>query len=83
MATFDPQTGDYTFTSYDMANYPPGDYTFTITGTVGAKSVTASFVMKLVDPCPNVALTINKPAIFVDDEYVLRDPRFERVWDID
>ena len=66
-----------------MANYPPGEYTFTITGTVGAKSVTATFVMTLVDPCPNVALTINEPATFVDGTYILRDPREERSWDID
>ena len=83
VATFDSITGDYTFTSYDMANYPPGAYTFTITGTVGAKSVTATFVMTLVDPCPNVALTINKPATFVDGNFILRDPREERSWDID
>ena len=64
VATFDPITGDYTFTSYDMANYPPGSYTFTITGQVGAKFVTATFVMTLVDPCPTTALTINKPPDF-------------------
>ena len=74
VATFDPATGDYTFTSFDMANYPAGDYTFTITGTVGAKSVTETFVMTLVDPCPTTVLTINNPADFVDGDYVLRDP---------
>ena len=51
-ATFDSTTGDYTFTSIDMANYLPGDYVFTITGTVGAKSVTSEWTMTLVDPCP-------------------------------
>ena len=74
VATFDPATGDYTFTSIDMANYPAGDYTFTITGTVGAKSVSETFVMTLVDPCPTTVLTINNPADFVDGDYVLRDP---------
>ena len=47
-----------------MANYPPGAYIFTITGTVGAKSVTATFVMTLVDPCPTTALAINNPPDF-------------------
>ena len=74
VATFDPATGDYTFTSFDMANYPAGGYTFTITGTVGAKSVSETFVMTLVDPCPTTVLTINNPADFVDGDYVLRDP---------
>ena len=55
-----------------MANYPAGAYTFTITGTVGAKSVTETFVMTLVDPCPSTILTINQPDPFVDTNYVLR-----------
>jgi len=44
-----------------MANYPAGDYTFEITGTVGTKSATITFVMTLVDPCPTTTLTINNP----------------------
>ena len=55
-----------------MANYPTGAYTFTITGTVGAKSVTETFVMTLVDPCPGTTLTIKQPDPFADKTYVLR-----------
>ena len=75
-------TGNYQFTSIDMANYPAGAYTFTITGTVGAKSVTSTFVMTIVDPCPTTQLTINNPASFTDFTYVLRDPQKDRAWDI-
>jgi len=82
VATFNTATGGYTFTSYDMANYPPGAYTFTITGTVGAKSATSTFVMTLVDPCPTTTLTIHNPASFIDQNYVLRDPKIERTWDL-
>ena len=56
---FEPNTGNYEFYSIDMANYTPGDYTFEITGTVGSKFATATFVMTLVDPCLNTVLTIN------------------------
>ena len=71
-ANFDPVTGNYDFESIDMANYPAGAYTFTITGTVGAKSVTKTFVMTLVDPCPSTTLTIKQPDPFADKTYVLR-----------
>ena len=79
---FDPITGNYEFYSIDMANYTPGSYTFTITGTVGTKSATATFVMKLVNPCPTTLLTVNNPAPFVTQTYILRDPQINRVWNI-
>ena len=69
---FDPITGNYEFYSIDMANYPAGQYTFEITGTVGNKSDTATFVMTLVDPCPTTTLTIIDPDPFADQTYILR-----------
>ena len=72
VANFDPVTGNYDFKSIDMAIYPTGAYTFTITGTVGAKSATETFVMTLVDPCPSTTLTIKQPDPFADKTYVLR-----------
>ena len=35
MATFDTTTGDYTFTSTDPVNYPPGEYWHWIVGYLG------------------------------------------------
>lgn len=49
---FSVVTGNYEFYSIDMASYKPGAYTFEITGTVGSKSASATFVMTLGDPCP-------------------------------
>ena len=72
VATFDSSTGNYEFTSIDMANYPAGPYTFTITGSVGAKSVTSTFVMTIIDPCPTTTLTIKQPDPFEDKTYILR-----------
>ena len=69
---FDSITGNYEFYSIDMANYLPGSYTFSITGTVGTKSATATFVMTLVDPCPTTILTITDPDPFSDQTYILR-----------
>ncbi len=66
VASFDSVTGNYEFKSIDMANYPAGAYVFTITGTVGAKSVMETFVMTLVDPCPTTTLTIIQPDSFAD-----------------
>ena len=63
---FDIATGSYQFYSIDMANYLPGAYTFKITGTVGNKSASATFVMTLVDPCPTTTLTIIQPDPFAD-----------------
>ena len=82
-ATFGTTTGDYTFTSYDMVNYLPGDYEFTITGTVGAKSVTSTWTMTLVDPCLTTQLTIKNPAPFFEQDYILRDSQMNRFWDLD
>lgn len=78
---FDPITGNYDFSSIDMANYLPGDYTFTITGTVGDKSVAKTFTVTFVDPCPTTVLTLNSP--FVDKSYTLRDVQIDQKWDID
>jgi hypothetical protein len=58
---FDPISGNYEFYSTDMANYPAGDYTFEITGTVGNKSASSTFVMTLTDPCPTTTLAIDNP----------------------
>ena len=69
---FDPITGHYDFYSIDMANYEPGFYTFEITGTVGTKSATATFITTLVDPCSTTALTITQPDPFSDQTYILR-----------
>ena len=68
---FDPITGNYDFSSIDMAKYPPGDYTFQVTGTVGNKSASKTFTVTFVDPCPTATLTIVNP--FVDKTYNLRD----------
>ena len=59
MTTFDPMTGVYSLTStnYDplQTSSPlgiePGVYVFTITGTEGDKSASATFTLTIVDPC--------------------------------
>ena len=51
LARFDQAFGNYQFNSIDMQNYPPGEYEFKISGTVGNKSDFITFKMILVDPC--------------------------------
>lgn len=80
---FSKVTGNYEFYSIDMPNFKPGAYTFEITGTVGTKSASATFVMTLVDPCPTTTLTINNPVPFIKETYILRDAQINRSWDMD
>lgn len=49
---FDSLMATYFFTSTDMQNYPPGTYTFSLTGSAGMKVASATWDMILVDPCP-------------------------------
>ena len=80
---FDPITGNFEFYSTDMEGFKPGAYTFEITGTVGPKSASTTFVITLVDPCPTTKLIISNPVTFVNTNYKLRDPQINRPWDID
>ena len=70
---FDTISGNYEFYSADMVNYKPGEYVFEITGTIGTKSASATFVMTLVDPCFTTQIDILEPDPFEDLTYVLRD----------
>lgn len=71
---FDPQTGDFTFETNDIAAYPPGDYIFEITGTSATKSAVGTWTLTLVDPCPDTVLTFPNQNPIADSEYILRDP---------
>ena len=62
-----------------MVSYPPGIYTFEVTGTVGDKSDSTTFTMELVDPCQTVELVLNQSPI-VNKNYVLRDPQISQSW---
>ena len=70
----DPKTGRYEFETSDIAKYYPGQYTFEITGSIGSKSVSITFVLTLVDPCPDVMLHINEPDPFQNKTYILGEP---------
>lgn len=49
--TFFENNGGYSFDSNDKDNFPIGTYKFTITVTIGSKSVPVQFDMVLHDPC--------------------------------
>ena len=76
---FDDVTGEYTFMSNDIVNYPPGTYTMEITGTSGAKFDKFTVDLTLVNPCFTVDLRY-QPNPFSDHVYVLRDPMIELDW---
>ena len=60
-----------------VVNFPPGPYTFQITGKVGSKTTSASFTVNLVDPCPVTPMSINEPDPFEDKVYTLREPQID------
>jgi hypothetical protein len=64
--TFDSVTGNYRFSSIDMQNFPPGEYTIRITGTEGTLSATYDFTITLVNPCLTATLTLAEPSLFSD-----------------
>jgi len=45
--------GNYSFQSNDMDNYPPGNYHFTFTITIGNSKADVLFTMTLTNPCPS------------------------------
>lgn len=80
---FDPMTGNYYFETSEMWAYPPGDYVFEITGSVGTKSDSITFVMTLLDPCPGTQLKIVEPDPFRNATYLLGEPQLDQFWDIE
>ena len=64
--SFDSVSGNYAFSSTDIQNFPPGQYTIKITGTEGSISAEYVFTFSLVDPCPNATLSLINPSPFVD-----------------
>ena len=48
-----------------MQHFPPGSYTFKITGTAENVSAYETFIITLVDPCPSSTLTL-LPSPFTD-----------------
>ena len=81
MSSFDTTTGHYEFKTTDIANYPPGDYVFRITGTSGLNSNFVDITMTLLDPCATDPLTLLENP-FVDATYILRDPQMMQNWDL-
>ena len=60
--SFDETTGDYSFKSFNLVDFPVGVYNFQITIAYGSdpeaptKTGTATFDLTLVNPCPTEQL---------------------------
>ena len=79
-ATFSIADGTFEFETTDMVAWPPGDYVFKITGTLGDKSDDATFTLTLADPCNESLLSIVKPVSFVDSYYILGENSVKYLW---
>ena len=84
VTSFDTTTGVFTFQAGtdQFSTYPPGTYSFTVTGTAGVgggeTSESVEFTLTLVDLCiEDVQLSLTaKPANFVFSQQVIGDPLF-------
>jgi hypothetical protein len=81
--TFDQATGQYTFQSNDKDTFPPGVYQFTVTVTIGAKSVDVPFTLTLHEPCDDATLTLNSNPFSSTYTYVLGANPQEIFYDVD
>lgn len=54
---FDATTGGFTMTTNDIDQFPPGNYLFTVTVTIGNQSVDVSFFITLTNPCGTATLS--------------------------
>ena len=80
--TFEVSNGNYDFSSNDIVSFPPGTYTFTITGTTDfSVQETNTFTLVLVNPCLSATLTINKPLAFDEPNYTLGSPDIAYEWE--
>ena len=58
-----------------MNQYPPGTYTFEITGSIAKDySDYIIFEMVLVDPCPTATISLMQENVFDEITYTLRGP---------
>ena len=76
---FDPDYGDFFFYGDDPYEWPPGDYIFKITGTIGDLSDVYDFVLKLEDPCVIAQFTWGTIP-FTDAVYILESPEIMQAW---
>ena len=76
---FDAEYGDWYFDSTDMNEWPPGDYYFWITGTVGALSEGYELHFRLGNPC-TVAYFTFESFPFSDTTYELGSPEIVQPW---
>ena len=56
--------------------FPPGEYKFTIRGSVGSNTVlsdTIDFVLRILDPCPNVPISLVQDPLPSLIRHALRD----------
>lgn len=79
VGAFDTSTGRFTFSSIDVANFLPGTYTLEVTGNSGAKTLSFTIDIVLVDPCFTVDLGL-QPGKLVDAIYVIYEPAMEQYW---
>lgn len=69
--TFDTVDGSFSFSTNDKTTYPPGEYTFTVTGSVGSASDSVTITVTIEDPCIDTLITLTED--FADLSYTLRD----------
>ena len=75
---FDEKWGDWYFDSTDEIEWPPGTYSFRITGTVADQSDFYDLDLTLVSSCRVALFTVT--STFQDAIYQLGDPSISQTW---
>ena len=58
VSSFDTTWGDWYFESTDMNEWPPGEYSFRITGTIADQSDSYDLFFILLNPCQAAEFTV-------------------------
>ena len=69
VGSFDTSNGSYSFKSYDLIDYPQGQYTFEFTLVVGAVTRIDTFIMLLINPCNTEGAKITLVSSIADQNY--------------
>lgn len=80
VGVFDPISGNYSFKSTDNAGFPPGSYTFEITGTSGLETKMRNWVLTLKTPCSTPGVFTLKTNPFKNETYILQYPEIVKQW---
>ena len=77
---FNSLTGEYTFNQTDMRLFPPGTYSFSVTGLLNGVSSYVTYNLTMIDPCTLAVLTPNVATFNALNTYALGEDDQSYPW---